>query len=86
MQEGRSRTGACPSPPPSTSAPPSTPGTGPMAPSTGGALSWLVITCKVIQVPGVQELSEATALPVERVQAEVLMVVGEDDHNWDSAM
>ena len=43
-------------------------------------------SCKVIQVSGVQELSEATALPVERVQAEVLMVVGEDDHNWDSAM
>merc|ERR1719430_1888085 len=32
------------------------------------------------------ELTEDMALPLERLEAEVLMVVGEDDYNFDSVM
>ena len=31
-----------------------------------------------------QELTEDTAIPLEKAEAEILMIAGEDDHNWDS--
>ena len=33
----------------------------------------------------IQEMTDELAIPVEEVQAEILMVAGEQDHNWDSA-
>ena len=32
----------------------------------------------------VQEVSMDTAIPLEKASAELLMIAGEDDHNWDS--
>ena len=54
-----------------------------MAPSTAGARSWSVPPARS---PGLQELTEDMALPLESLQAELLMVVGEDDYNFDSVM
>ena len=31
-----------------------------------------------------QEVNKDTAIPLEKAQAELLMIAGEDDHNWDS--
>ena len=32
----------------------------------------------------VQELTKDTAIPLEKAEADILMIAGEDDHNWDS--
>ena len=42
--------------------------------------------CLLHWSPGLQELTEDMALPLESLQAELLMVVGEDDYNFDSVM
>merc|ERR1712192_55848 len=33
----------------------------------------------------IQEVTKDTAIPLEKAQAELLMIAGEDDHNWESA-
>ena len=32
-----------------------------------------------------KEVTKDTAIPLEKAQAELLMIAGEDDHNWESA-